>query len=253
MIFIKSPEEIEKIRHACRIIAQVFADIEKYIRPGITTAELDQVGEALIIDHGGRPAFKGYRGYAHATCISVNSEVVHGIPSPKKTLAEGDVVGLDMGAIWEGYYSDMARTFPVGKVSKQAKALMKCGQEALEIAISKVKAGARLGDVSFSIENHAKKHGYSVVKDLFGHGIGRNMHEDPLIPNFGVRGEGLELRPGMTLAIEPMLNAGGSSVITLSDGWTVVTKDRSLSVHYEDSVLVTENGAEVLTRCQKKM
>ena len=251
MIFIKSPEEIDKIKRACEIVAQVFLDIEKYIKPGITTAEIDEIGEKLIISYGGRPAFKGYRGYQYATCISVNSEVVHGIPSPKKVLAEGDIVGLDMGAINQGYYSDMARTYPVGKVSKQAKLLLKCGREALTIAIGKVRPGVRLGDVSSSIERHAKAHGYSVVKDLFGHGIGQNMHEDPLIPNYGVAGEGVELRPGMTLAIEPMLNVGGSAIITLSDGWTVVTKDRSLSAHFEDTVLVTDNGAEILT-CQKK-
>ncbi|MFA4966738.1 MAG: type I methionyl aminopeptidase [Candidatus Margulisiibacteriota bacterium] len=252
MISIKTPEEVEKIRHACRIVAEVMADIEKYIKPGVTTLEIDRVAEKLILEKGGQAAFKGYRGYRFATCISVNHEVVHGIPSDKKILADGDILGMDIGAIWDGYYGDMARTFEVGNAGKEARKLLKIGREALKDGEAEVKAGARLGNVSHAIESRAKKSGYSVVRDLFGHGVGKNLHEDPLIPNFGNRGEGVELKAGMTLAIEPMLNIGRSEVMTLSDGWTVITSDKSLSVHFEDTVLVKEDGVEILT-CRKKM
>ena len=252
MISIKTPEEVEKIRHACRIVAEVMANIEKYIKPAVTTLEIDRAVESMILEQGGQAAFKGYRGYRYASCISVNHEVVHGIPTDKNALKSGDILGIDIGAIWNGYYGDMARTFEVGNSGKEARKLLKCGMEALKAGIAEVKAGANLGNVSNAIESQAKKHGYSVVKDLFGHGIGKNLHEDPLIPNFGNRGEGIELKAGMVLAIEPMLNIGGSEVMTLSDGWTVITSDKSLSVHFEDTVLVKENGVEILT-CRKKM
>jgi len=252
MISIKTPEEIEKIRRACRIAAETLANIEKYIKPGVTTKEIDRIGEQFILKAGAKPAFKGYRGYQFATCISVNYEVVHGIPSDKRALAEGDLVGVDIGAVFDDYYGDMARTYGVGKINKSAERLLKCGKDALKSAIANTRAGAYLGDVSYAIESQAKKCGYSVVRDLFGHGVGRNLHEDPLIPNFGNRGEGVELKSGMVLAIEPMINAGGSEVITMDDGWTVITSDHSLSAHFEDTVVVTERGAEILT-CLKKM
>jgi len=252
MILIKTPEEIEKIRRACQISAETLANIEKYIKPGMTTGEIDRKSEQFILNAGAKPAFKGYRGYQFATCISVNYEVVHGIPSDKRALAEGDLVGIDIGAIYLDYYGDMARTYGVGKINKSAERLLKCGQDALKSAVANVCAGAHLGDVSYAIESQAKKCGYSVVRDLFGHGVGRNLHEDPLIPNFGNKGEGVELKPGMVLAIEPMINVGGSEVITLNDGWTVVTSDHSLSAHFEDTVAVTERGAQILT-CLKKM
>lgn len=252
MILIKAPEEVERIRQASLIVAKALRDIEKYVKPGISTAELDRIGEKLIAGYGGQPAFKGYRGYQYATCISVNFEVVHGIPAEEKKLAEGDVVGIDLGAISEGYYGDSAKSFGVGKIGREAQKLLKCGQEALKDAISCVREGAHIGDVSNAIQSQAQRMGFSVVRDLFGHGIGRNLHEDPLIPNFGNRGEGLELKAGMVLAIEPMINKGGSKVTTLSDGWTVITQDHSLSVHFEHTVLVTKKGCEILT-CLKKM
>jgi len=252
MISIKTQEEVEKIRRACCITAQVLTDIEKNLKPGMTTGEIDRIGEQLILKAGAKPAFKGYRGYRFATCISINQEVVHGMPSEKRIISEGDIVGIDIGVIFNEYYGDMARTFGIGKISKSAERLLKCGREALRSAIANVRAGGRLGDISCAIESQAKKNGYSVVRDLFGHGIGRSLHEDPLIPNFGNRGEGVELKAGMVLAIEPMINVGGSDVITLDDGWTVVTSDHSLSAHFEDTVVVTEKGAEILT-CLKKM
>lgn len=247
MILIKTQPEIEKIREACRIAVKTLKDIEKEVRIGITTEELDRLAEEQIIKYGGQPAFKGYRGYRHTACISVNSEVVHGIPSKLK-LREGDVVGFDIGAVYMGYYGDVARTFAVGKLSRTAEKLMKCGMESLEKAVVQARQGNHVGDISAAIERHAKKHGFSVVRDLFGHGVGRNLHEDPLIPNYGNQGEGPELKPGMVLAIEPMLNAGTSRIITLSDGWTIVTEDNSLSVHFENTVLVTQNDPEILTK-----
>jgi len=251
MIKIKSPEEIEKVRSACLIVGQVLKDIDKYVKEGISTAELDRIGEELIIKHGGIPAFKGYRGYKHATCISVNEEVVHGIPG-KKLLKAGDVVGVDIGAIKEGYYGDAAYTFCIGEPSKNVDRLLRYGRECLKKGIKQARAGKHVGDISAAIEKHAKSGGFSVVKDLFGHGVGKELHEDPLIPNFGKPGEGPKLLKGMTLAIEPMLNVGGYEIVTLSDGWTVVTKDKSLSVHFEHTILIGEKESEVLT-CHPKM
>ena len=251
MIQIKSPEEIEKVRSACRIVGQVLKDIDRYVKEGTSTAELDRLGEELIIKYGGIPAFKGYRGYKYATCISVNEEVVHGIPG-KKRLKVGDVVGVDVGAIKNGYYGDAAYTFCVGEPSKKVAKLLKYGKECLEKALMQARAGKHVGDISAAIEAHAKRGGFSVVKDLFGHGIGKELHEDPLIPNFGKVGEGPKLKWGMTLAIEPMLNVGGSEIETLSDGWTVVTKDRSLSVHFEHTILIKDKESEILT-CLPKM
>lgn len=247
MITIKALHEIKLIREACKIVAKVLLDIEKYIKAGLTTLEIDQIAEELILSMGGTPAFKGYRGYRHATCISVNSEVVHGIPSDRR-LADGDIVSFDVGAIFEGYYGDGARTFRVGKISDMAENLLKCCRECLDKGIGAVRAGAHVGDISFAVESHAKANGFSVVRDLFGHGVGKALHEDPLIPNYGEKGSGPELKAGMVLAIEPMLNIGSSRIVTLPDGWTVVTADRSLSSHYENTVLVTKNGVEVLTK-----
>lgn len=251
MILIKNESEIEKIRKACRIAGWTLKEIGKAVRPGITTSELDEIGEALILKQGALPAFKGYRGYRHTTCISVNDQVVHGIPLSYK-LMEGDVVSVDVGAIFEGYYGDTAQTFAAGEVSSQARKLMKCGSECLDLAIKEARPGKHIGDISSVIEKRAARDGFSVVKDLYGHGVGKDLHEDPLIPNFGKAGEGPELKPGMVLAIEPMVNAGGSQIVTLTDGWTVVTRDRKLSVHYEHSVLITKGEAEILT-CQTRM
>jgi methionyl aminopeptidase len=200
----------------------------------------------MILSLGGEPAFKGYRGYKYATCLSVNAEVVHGIPG-ERVLKEGDMIGVDVGARVSGFYGDCAATFPVGKISKKAEKIIVTADDCLKLAIKRVRAGAHLGDIGETIEARAKREGFSVVRDLFGHGVGKSLHEDPLIPNYGVAGEGPELLPGMVLAIEPMVNEGGSEILTLPDGWTVVTKDGGLSAHFEHTVLVTKKGAEVLT------
>ncbi|MBI5701840.1 type I methionyl aminopeptidase [Candidatus Saganbacteria bacterium] len=247
MIIIKTPDEIKLIREACRITAQVLLNVEKEIMIGTTTFELDRLAEGLIAQYGAAPAFKGYRGYRFTSCISVNSEVVHGFPS-KRELKEGDIVGFDVGVVYQGYYGDSTRTFPVGRVSKQAQKLLKCAKESLDLAIKRSRTGNHVGDISAAVESHTAAYGFSVVRDLFGHGVGKSLHEDPLIPNYGIAGTGVELKPGMVLAIEPMINAGASKIATLDDGWTVVTADGSLSAHFEDTILVTENEPEILTR-----
>lgn len=246
MIILKTPQEIEKIREASRIVAKVLRNIEKEIVPGVRTIELDHVAEEMIIKAGAKPVFKGYRGYRFATCISVNDEVVHGIPGEKR-LKEGDIVGFDVGVVVDGCIGDGARTFPVSKVSKAALKLIKCAKKALEKAIAQARVSNHLGDISHAIEKQAHGNGYTVVRDLYGHGVGRELHEDPLIPNFGNPGTGPLLRPNMVLAIEPMLNAGGSKIVTLDDGWTVVTEDAGLSAHFENTILITEKGPEILT------
>lgn len=247
MILIKDQDEIQKVKAACQVVAEVFREVEGLIKAGISTLELDAAIEGSIRKQGAQPAFKGYRGYRHASCLSVNSEVVHGIPGSRR-LQDGDVVGVDIGALLNGFYGDAARTYAIGEVGQPARKLLRVGEECLTLAIKQARAGNHLGDIGRVIEQHAARAKFSVVRDLFGHGIGRSLHEDPLIPNFGMAGQGAELRPGMTLAIEPMVNAGGSQVLTLSDGWTVVTADNSLSVHFENTVLITEGDPEVLTK-----
>lgn len=246
MIRLKTKEELKHIRAACQVVARVLARLQDEIAPKITTGKLDEIAEKLIIGYKALPAFKGYRGYRHATCLSVNEEVVHGIPGDR-VLEEGDIIGIDVGAIVNGYYGDAAVTLPVGKVSKKAEKLMRATKKALYLAIRQARAGRYLGDISNAIESHAARFGYQVVRDLYGHGVGLELHEDPLIPNFGNRGEGSVLKPGMVLAIEPMLNTGGWQIETLSDGWTVATKDRSLSAHAEHTILVTDGEPEILT------
>jgi methionyl aminopeptidase len=246
-IKIKSAEEIENIKKACVIVAWVLRCLGREIRPGVTTEDLDSLAERLIREKGADPVFIGYRGYRHATCLSVNEEIVHGIPG-KRVLKEGDIVGVDVGAKVNGYCGDTAATFPVGKISAQAAKLLREGREALKAGIRQARAGKHLGDISSAIQKVAEKNGYSVVRELYGHGIGADLHEDPLIPNFGRPGEGPELKAGMTLAIEPMLNVGGWKIQTLADGWTVVTQDRKLSCHFEHTVLITEKEPEILTK-----
>ena len=247
MIIKKNEEEIENIRKACQIAAKVLVSAGKEVKPGVKTKEIDSFIENELVKNGAKPAFKGYRGYRHASCVSVNNEVVHGIPSDRK-LSDGDIIGIDVGAIYNGFYGDTARTFPVGKVSKSAKKLLRTTEECLEKGIEAVRNGKRIGDLSCVIEGHAVSHGYSVVKDLFGHGVGKQLHEDPLIPNFGKPGQGPKIESGMTFAIEPMLNIGKSDIETLDDGWTVVTADGSLSAHFEHTVLVKNDSVEVLTK-----
>ena len=247
MIIKKNEEEIKDIRKACQIAAKALHSAGKVVKPGMTTKELDNFIDNELVKNGAKAAFKGYRGYRHASCLSVNNEVVHGIPSDRQ-LNDGDIIGIDVGAIYNGFYGDTAKTFPVGKVSKSAKKLLQATEECLEKGIKAVRNGKRIGDLSHVIEDHATSHGYSVVKDLFGHGVGKQLHEDPLIPNFGKPGTGPRIESGMTFAIEPMLNIGKSDIETLDDGWTVVTADGSLSAHFEHTILVKSDSVEVLTR-----
>jgi methionyl aminopeptidase len=252
MIKIKGPQEIVEQKKACQVVAKVIEAVAKEARPGITTLALDALAESLIREAGAYPSFIGYRGYKHATCISVNEQVVHGIPGQRQ-IQSGDIVSIDVGAMLNGYHGDRAMTVAVGDVSKEVKRLIRVTEEALSLAIKEAWPGKHLGDISHVIQAHAEKNGFSVVKDLYGHGIGKDLHEDPLIPNFGKRGEGPELKPGMVLAIEPMVNAGGSGIKTLKDGWTVVTRDGRLSAHFEHTILITEGEPEVLTCLKKKI
>jgi len=244
---IKSPEEVKKVRRACQVTAAVLAATIKEVAPGKTTEDLDRFAEKLIREAGGEPVFKGYRGFRHATCISVNEEIVHGIPS-KRPFLEGDIASVDVGVKIDGYCGDSAATVAVGTIPKKAKQLIRATKEALQAALRQAIAGNHLGDISAAVERVAKKNGYSVVRDLFGHGIGQDLHEDPLIPNFGTPGQGLLLKPGMTLAIEPMLNIGTHKIKTLADGWTVVTADGTLSCHFEHTVLIRDGEPEILTK-----
>ncbi len=250
MAQIKTEAEIEKISAACLVAAEILGELKNCVRAGVTTAEIEEVADDLFRKKGVTPAFKGYRGYRYATCLSINEEVVHGLPG-KRALKDGDIIGVDVGAIVDGYYGDNAETFPVGKVSAEVKRLLSATRNALYKGIAEARDGRRLGDVSYAIESEAKKNGFSVVKDLYGHGVGTALHEDPLIPNFGKRGTGLLLKAGMTLAIEPMLNTGGSEIKTLEDGWTIVTADGGISAHFEHTILVTKGAPRILTRRDK--
>jgi len=247
MIILKSRPEIEKMRKSNAIVAAILEELSKKIRPGIKTIELDRLSEELALKKGARPAFKGYRGYPYSLCTSVNSEVVHGMPSERE-LKEGDIVSLDFGILNDGYYGDAAVTVPVGEITPGARKLLKITEEALYRGIAEVKAGNRIGDISSAIQGHVEAAGYSVVRDLVGHGIGKSLHEDPQVPNYGSGGRGIELKPGMVFAIEPMVNEGTYRVEILRDGWTVVTADGKLSAHFEHSVAITENGPVILSR-----
>jgi methionyl aminopeptidase len=248
MIILKSAQEIELIAKASRVVALTIAFLRERVKPGVTTADLDRLAEEFILREGARPAFKGYRGFPATLCTSVNEEVVHGIPSPKKRLKEGDIIGIDVGAIVEGYYGDAAVTLPVGRVSDEAARLMEVTEAALAAGLAQVKVGNRLSDISHAVQTVAEAEGYSVVTDFVGHGIGRNLHEDPQVPNFGKPGEGPRLKEGLVLAIEPMVNLGKHEVEVLSDRWTVVTRDKSLSAHFEHTIALTSDGPKVLTR-----
>lgn len=234
------------MRKASRIVAEALAELRKLVEPGITTLELDRFAEAYLLKRGAKPAFKGYRGYPYTLCASVNETVVHGLPS-RRRLQEGDIVGLDLGAIVDGYYGDAAITVPVGKISEEARRLITVTEECLRRAIARIRAGKRLSDVSYAVQEYAEACGYSVVRAFVGHGIGRSLHEEPQVPNFGPPGRGPLLKPGMTIAIEPMVNIGLPDILILKDNWTAVTKDGSLSAHFEHTVVVTEEGMEVLT------
>ena len=246
-IILKSPQEVEKMRRSNRIVAEILREIQGVARPGMKTRELDELAQALLLKYGARSAFRGYNGYPAVLCTSVNEEVVHGIPSDR-VLKEGDVLSLDFGVVYDDYYGDSAITIPIGGITPEAERLLRVTKEALDLAIEQARPGNHISDISATIQRHVESQGFSVVRDFVGHGIGKYMHERPQIPNFGAPGRGVRLKPGMTLAIEPMINAGGYEVMVLEDGWTAVTKDRSLSAHFEHSVAITDNGPDILSQ-----
>ncbi|MCE5311834.1 MAG: type I methionyl aminopeptidase [Nitrospiraceae bacterium] len=248
MITIKSPSDIEKMSVPCRIVAEVLEGIKGMVGPDISTADLDAYAESEIRKRKALPAFKGYRGYPASICASVNEQVVHGIPSLSTRLKDGDIISIDIGVLANGFYGDAAITLAVGRVSDEAVRLMKATQESLLVGIDKAVAGNRLSDISHAVQSYVEERGFSAVRAFVGHGIGRQMHEEPQIPNFGKPGKGPLLREGMTLAIEPMINAGASDVNILGDGWTAVTADGRLSAHFEHTVLVSKNGPVILTK-----
>jgi methionyl aminopeptidase len=251
MIVIRSPWELDRLTVSGRVVAEILQAVKERLEPGVTTQELDELAQRHCLKKKVKPAFKGYHGYPYSLCVSVNEEVVHGFPSGRK-VTEGDIVSIDFGVCCEGYYGDAAMTVAIGVVSPEAEKLIRVTRESLFQGLDRVKAGNRLGDVSEAIQTHVEKQGFSVVRHFVGHGIGKALHEDPQIPNFGSAGKGPVLKPGMVLAIEPMVNAGGSEVEILSDGWTAVTKDRRLSAHFEHTVAVTENGCRILSESGSK-
>ncbi len=246
-ISVKSEREIELMRESCRLLAIVHKELEEAIRPGISTLEIDHMGDTLIRKLGGIPNFKNYNGYPASICVSVNDEVVHGIPNKHRILHEGDIVSLDAGLIYKGYHSDAARTHGVGQISPQARKLIDVTRESFFAGIKMAKAGNHLHDISNAIDAYIKPYGYGIVEDLVGHGIGTKLHEDPQIPNFAQRSKGPKLLAGMTLAIEPMVNMGRPDVVWMDDDWTVVTEDGSWSAHYENTILITDGEPEILT------
>lgn len=246
-VSIKSAREIELMRESCRILSEVHTRLGEAIRPGISTLEIDTLGEKLIRSYGCEPNFLNYNGYPASICVSVNEEVVHGIPCAERILQDGDIVSLDAGLIYKGYHSDAARTYPVGTISEEARKLIAVTKQSFFEGIKYARAGNHLYDISNAIDAYASSFGYGVVRDLVGHGIGTSLHEDPQIPNFKQWRRGIKLQPGMTLAIEPMINMGSCYVEWLDDDWTVVSEDGSLSAHYENTVLITEGEPEILT------
>ena len=247
MIILKSPRELEIMRYANKIVAETHAFLAEKIEVGITTAEIDRLGEEYIRRQGATPSFKGYHGYPASVCVSINDEVVHGIPSKKRVVNDGDLVSLDIGAYYEGFHGDAARSFVVGRVSTEAEKLIRVTEKSFNKGIEKAYIGNRLTDISHEIQKYAESHGFSVVREYVGHGIGRKMHEAPQIPNFGPPDRGPRLKAGMTLAIEPMINIGSFQVKSLRDGWTVVTIDGKLSSHYENTIAITDDGPEILS------
>jgi methionyl aminopeptidase len=248
MIILKTPEEIETMERASKLVAETLQALKQQVRPGVTTEDLDRLAEEFIQARGGKPAFKGYRNYPKTLCASVNDQVVHGIPS-RRTLKEGDIIGLDLGAVVDGFYGDSAVTVPVGAVSPTVAELLRVTEEALYAGIGQAVVGNRLSDISHAIQQHAESAGFSVVTDFVGHGIGRQLHEEPQVPNYGQPGRGPRLQAGMVLAIEPMVNMGGSAVRVLEDRWTAVTRDGSLSAHFEHTIAIQASGPpRILTK-----
>jgi methionyl aminopeptidase len=246
MIIRKSPQEIERMARAGRVVAETHRLVGEHVRPGVTTQELDELAEEYIRSQGGVPTFLGYKGFPASLCLSPNDMVVHGIPGPYK-LEEGDILSVDVGVTLDGFVADAAYTHPVGEVSDEAKRLLEIGQAALAAGVAQARAGNRLSDISHAVQSVTEAAGFSVIRSLVGHGVGRSMHEDPQIPNFGAPGRGPVLQPGMTLAIEPMINAGGPDVYLHDDQWSISTEDGSLSCHFEHTVAVTETGPRILT------
>jgi methionyl aminopeptidase len=247
-VVLKSSQEIEKMRRAGHIVREVLETVRGLVKPGVTTFDLEKAADAKIKELGAKPAFKGYHGYPCVLCTSVNSEVVHGIPSAKRVLKEGDIVSVDCGAVIDGFYGDSAITVPVGeRIDPETTRLLKVTEASLQAGIAVVKPGATLGDIGAAVQGVVEAEGFSVVRDFVGHGIGTHMHEDPQVPNYGEVGRGMKLRAGMVIAIEPMVNAGGPDVKVLRDGWTAVTDDGSMSAHFEHTVAVTDTGAKILT------
>ena len=251
-VTIRNAEEIERMRVAGQILGKVHNEIAKELHEGMSTWEIDHLGEELIRSYGCIPSFLNYEGYPASVCVSVNNEVVHGIPKKDRYIESGDIVSLDMGLIYQGYHSDAARTHGIGEISKEAALLIERTKQSFFEGAAMAKAGNRLNDIGRAVEKHASRFGYGVVRDLCGHGIGQNMHEDPEIPNYKTFLRGMTLRSGMMLAIEPMINIGTWKVEWLNDGWTVVTADGSLSAHYENTVMVTENGPEILSLVEEE-
>ncbi|MEK6813137.1 MAG: type I methionyl aminopeptidase [Nitrospirota bacterium] len=252
MIMLKTPVEIEKVAAAARIVADVLESLREHVRPGVTTSDLDRLAEEAILREGGKPAFKGYHGYPATLCTSVNEQVVHCIPRRETVLKEGDIVGLDLGVYRNGYYGDAAVTLAVGRISAEAQRLLDVTERALYEGIQAAVPGKRVSDISAAVQSFAEARGFSVVTDFVGHGIGRELHEDPQVPNFGTPGQGPRLKPGMVLAIEPMINAGKGETKVLGDRWTVVTADGSLSAHFEHTVAVTDQGPRILSEGRGK-
>jgi len=244
---VKTREELALMRQAGGVVADILVLLKGIVKPGMSTGEIDQICREELKKRNAKPAFLNYHGFPGVICVSINSEIVHGIPSDKRVLKESDIVGLDFGAIIDGWYGDSAITVPIGKISPEAEQLIKVTRECLERGIAAVKNGARIGDIGAAVQSHAEAHKYTLVREFVGHGIGRALHEEPPVPNLGKAGTGARLKTGMTIAIEPMVNMGGPEVTTLGDGWTAVTKDGKLSAHFEHTVAVTDTGFDILT------
>lgn len=247
MIVLKTNRELALMREACRISAGALRVAGEAVQPGVTTGEIDRIAYEYIIKQGAKPNFLNYNGFPATACISINDEVIHGIPSKKRVIREGDIVSIDLGATINGYHGDNAATFAAGKISPEAERLINTTRESLYEGIKAAVAGGRIGDISATVQRYCEERGFSVVRDFVGHGIGTKLHEDPAVPNYGTPGRGVRLLPGMTLAIEPMINAGGYEVRQLSDGWTIKTKDAGLSAHFEHTVAITNDGPKILT------
>ena len=248
MVVLKTGRELSIMREACRISAGALDLIGRAVEPGVTTAELDRIAEQYILSQGAVPNFKNYQGYPATACISINHEVIHGIPNKNRIIKSGDIVSVDLGAMFGGYHGDNAATFAAGDISPEAKRLIDTTRESLYEGINAARAGGRIGDISSAVQRYVEARGYSVVRDFVGHGIGTNLHEAPEVPNFGISGRGIRLIPGMTIAIEPMVNAGKHEVMVMPDGWTVLTKDGSLSAHFEHTVAITSDGPLIMTK-----